>query len=224
MKFYSLIFLLLITANGLLILTIVPAWSDSEQQVKQRQVRVTTGIGAVQGWEQGLVEKNPNLGRWHWDPIYYYKQGYGPVTSRSLNNYGKPIGKPTGKQSNNPNSMSYQTPNWHDVKPEHIPYSPQAMAELKGRLYLPGKSPESPLNTKESVLGKLMNQSAGGEPISTYNNILPERKNSLNTALKYNSQSTAVYGQLLNQKTLHKNPSSRKGKTSRGGNGSKKNQ
>jgi len=212
MTSYSVLFLLLITVSGLLALTIAPALSDNPAQSPKRQVRVTTGIGAVQGWEQGLVEKNPNLGRWHWDPIYYYKQGYGPVTSRSL----KGDSRLTGKQANpanpvnrsGPTSMSYQIPVWHDAKPVHIPYSPQAMAELHGRLFVPGKSPESPITSKESVLGKLMNQSVKGDPIATYNNILPERENSLNTGLKYSSQSTAVYGQLLNSKAVHKNHSS----------------
>jgi hypothetical protein len=225
MKFYSLIISLLITANGLLILTIGPVLADDQAKARRRQVRVTTGIGSVQGWETGLVEKNPNLARWHWDPIYYYKQGYGPVTSRGLNL--KLDGKPTGKQSINRSTqtgLSYQTPAWHDVKPEHIPYPPQVMVELQGRLYLPKKSPENPLASKDSVLGKLMSEQVKGEHIATYNNILPERQNSLNTALKYSSQTTSVYGQLLNNKPAHRNHSFRKGHTNRGGNVPKKNQ
>ncbi len=202
MNFNSLIFRLLITVNGLLILTIAPALSDNQQQVKTRPIRVTTGIGAVQGWEQGLVEKNPNLGRWHWDPIYYYKQGSIPVTSRPLRGEGNPTGKQASPANpiNRSSSLSYQTPRWHDVKPIHIPYSPQAMEELRGRLFLPENHPENTGEHNEILSGKLIHPST----IATYKSILPERNDSLNTALKYNSQSTAVYGQLLNAGSTNK--------------------
>lgn len=220
MKHCSALFRLLITISVMLCLTIGPSWSD-EHQVANRQVRVTTGIGSVQGWEQGLVQKNPNLSRWHWDPIYYYKQGYGPVTQKS-----SPMnGRTTGKQSvNAPGNLDNSPDVWHETKPVHIPYSPQAMAELRGRLSIPKKEPDDPLPDKETVLGKLMKRPPDGETIATYGKILPQRQSSLNTGLKYSSQSTAVYGQLLNRKDLHKNQSSRKVQTSRGGHGAKKNQ
>ena len=69
MKPSSTLFRLLITLGSVLPLTIGPAMSDNGQ-VKTRQIRVTTGIGQVNGWEQSLVRRNPNLGRWHWDPVY----------------------------------------------------------------------------------------------------------------------------------------------------------
>ena len=220
MKDCSALFRLLITISVMLCLTIAPARSDDRQLVKSRQVRVTTGIGSVQGWEQGLVQKNPNLSRWHWDPIYYYKQGYGPVTQKS-----SPMnGRTTGKQSVNAPGNSDNSPDiWHETKPVHIPYSPQAMAELRGRLSIPKKPPDDPLADKETVLGKLMTRPPSGETIATYGKILPQRQNSLNTGLKYSSQSTAVYGQLLNQKAVSNNHCSGKRHTSRGGNVPKKN-
>jgi len=223
MKLNSLVIRLLITANVLIVLTIAPALSDEEQQSRKRAVRVTTGIGAVQGWEQGLVGRNPNLARWHWDPIYYYKQGYGPVTSKKSSIYLKPTGKPTGKQTSN-SGMSYQSPATQDSRPEHIPYSPQAMADLQGRLSVPKSLPDNPVADNESVLGKLMDKSTGGEVTATYGKLLPQRQSSLNTGLKYSSQSTSVYGQLLNTKVHNKNYSSRKGQNNRGGNVPKKNQ
>lgn len=222
MKAYS-AFLLLITTNGFIALTFLPAKGDNPAQSQRRQVRVTTGVGEVQGWEQQLTEKNPNLARWHWDPIYYYKQGYGTLTPRTL----KGDSRPTGKQSSQlsrytlPRQITqpYSINSARDSRPLHIPFSPQAMEKVQGRLFRPKAPSESTLEHGETLFGQLTKPPLTEPPIATYKNVLPdEPKNSLNTALKYRSLKTDVYGQLLNSnsknKSTNKNIDKRKSKTS----------
>jgi hypothetical protein len=246
MKLYSISFLLLITIFAVFALTIAPVLADklSDSEIKRRQVRVTTGIGAVQGWEQGLVQQNPNLARWHWDPIYYYRQGYGPVQSRPLRTDARTtpanVSRPTGRQINE----GRQPDQPHDSRPVHLPYSPQIMAELQGRLLPPKNQSENTFGHKDTVLGKLMTPSE--TKIANYGNVLPYGKNSLygnvspyrkhsfNTALEYNSQNIAVYGKVINDSSIPRDKSkniitSKKkqaavGTTSRSGYGTEKNQ
>ncbi len=180
------------------------AYADTKakkQGVPTRTVRVTTGIEAVQGWEQGLVRGNPNLARWHWDPIYSYKQGYAKLPVQTA----KPDTAiaPNQGYKHAPTKATYQYPveNRPDDRPGHLPFSPQAMEEVKAR-YSEAKMPQAPMDQpsyEERVNAKLTQPVQSEPTTATYGRVY-SRKENVGTSLKYNSQQTAVYGQLLNNK------------------------
>jgi len=173
-----------------------------------RTVRVTTGVEAVQGWETGLVRANPNLARWHWDPIYSYRQGYArlplqtgkPDTARTI---PSKISVQTMPAQPNKPVFNYPTAPRADSRPIHIPFSPQAIEEVNARYKQAEKKqlPEAEPGHEERISGQLSNRKtpAGPPSIATYNQQYT-RKESLDTALKYSTQRTSVYGQLLNEK------------------------
>lgn len=199
MKAFSPQSLLTAITGGLFVLTIGPALAgnQSEHPSAPVPVRVTTGVEEVKGWEQGLVKGNPNLGHWHWDPIYSYKQGYGVLRQKPLKPGNGPF---AGGQPGKPTKSTFNYPiDHHDVKPIHLPYSPQAMAEIQGRLSQPERqqSPENEPETKESVSGQLTNHPIKQPVISSYKHTYAQLANP-ETALKYSNQQTDVYGQLLN--------------------------
>jgi hypothetical protein len=175
----------------------LPAVAGNTAQVSdKRTVRVTTGIQQVSGWEQGLVRGNPNLARWHWDPIYSYKQGLGRVGPEPLSvKDGQRGNKVSGNSAGS--AYKYNIPPQQDNRPVHIPFSSKALAEVQAKL----AQPVRPRN-ENNVYGKLSNQATQAKIISptvaTYGS--PYTSKELNTSLKYSSDKTAVYGELLNEK------------------------
>ncbi|HEY9772845.1 MAG TPA: hypothetical protein V6C81_03440 [Planktothrix sp.] len=71
-------------------------------------VRTTVGTVEIRGWEHSLVKGNPNLGHWHWTPIYDNVQGI-HVVSQS---------KPTSKATR---PLPPPPPKEHYIKPLHLP-------------------------------------------------------------------------------------------------------
>lgn len=186
-------YLLVLSCLFLFALTFASARADNAKTVKPRQIRVTTGISEVHGWEQGLIQKNPNLARWHWDTIYSYKQGYGPLTPHPMKGEGGGTTKQIPAKSN---LTRYPSQPEHYDKPTHVPYSPDALAKVKARLIpKPVPAPVIEPEQTEAVSGTLHNPQQPN--IATYKNVLPA---TLNTSLKYNTEKTAVYGQLLKGK------------------------
>ena len=167
-------------------------------------VRVTTGIQQVQGWEQGLVRGNPNLARWHWDPIYSYKQGYArlsPEPAKLMN--GQPGNKIGGKPG--APAYKYNVPAQQDDRPNHIPFSSKALSEVQARYSQPEKTkpPRTQARSENNVFGQISNKQTQATVMSptvaTYGHPYASQEK-LNTALKYSSDKTSVYGQLVNKK------------------------
>ncbi|PWT97518.1 MAG: hypothetical protein C5B53_07950 [Candidatus Melainabacteria bacterium] len=108
-------------------------------------VRVTTGVVEIDGWQNGLVKRNPNLSRWHWNPLYVYKQG---IVGGRQKGVPVPGNQPTSKyQSNKPAEDS------HYIKPMHVPFNPKALAEVEARGAVSGALSEK--RTNEAVSGKI---------------------------------------------------------------------
>ena len=168
-------------------------------------VRVTTGVQAVQGWEQGLVRGNPNLARWHWDPIYSYKQGLARVGPEPLS-----IRNGTGKQSGKagPSAYQYAVPAQQDSRPQHIPFSDQAVKEVQARYRQPVHvHTDKPIET--NVFGQLSNKQTQASilptnTIATYGNSYKSEEKI--TGLKYSYDKTSVYGQLINSGNRNTQP------------------
>jgi hypothetical protein len=180
------------------------AQNQSNNQGK-RTVRVTTGIQQVSGWEQGLIKANPNLARWHWDPIYSYKQGYATITPESAKSTNGIIKRPPAGNPGRP-AYHYNIPAPQDNRPQHIQFSDQALKEVQARYSRPPINPlpaATPIR-QENASGQLSNKEtqaamvpSSGDSISTYGQMY-KRQEIPSTALKYNLQKTSVYGQLLN--------------------------
>jgi len=178
--------------------TVRPAIAGNDTKSQGRPtVRVTTGIQQVQGWEQGLVRANPNLARWHWDPIYSYKQGYArigpePIKLMNLQTGNKVVGNPSGSV------YKYNVPTPQDNRPTHIPFSSKALAEVQARYSQPVKP-----RHEDSVYGKLTSKQTQAivipPTVATYGHPYNSQEK-LDTALKYSSDETSVYGQLLNKR------------------------
>ncbi len=202
MKAFSVQSMLVALTGGLFVLTIGPALGDNQSGKAARPVpvRVTSGVEAVQGWEQGLVKGNPNLSHWHWDTIYSYKQSTGILRQRPLKPGSGPMSGTSGKPIKS--TFNYPIERQHDIKPIHIPYSPEAMAEVQGKLFQPEKQqyPEYEPGHQESISGQLNNHPAEQPEISSYKHTYAQL-GSPNTALKYNTQRTDVYGQLIDTHT-----------------------
>lgn len=164
----------------------------------KRAIRVTTGVEQIQGWEQSLVRTNPNLARWHWDPMYSYKQGYaliGPERQKiSTQNYKNQHAKSTLVPQ-------YRYPEAQDNRPKHIPFSSQALEEVSARYKQPEQiyAPVARPPASENVYGQLSNKNVKAVPIiSSYGKQYARQEN---TALKYSSQNTSVYGRVLGGKS-----------------------
>ncbi len=208
MKEFTKSFSLILIISSLPVLAALPASAGSpEKEQPTRTVRVTTGIESVQGWEHGLIQGNPNLARWHWDPIYSYKQGYIklPVPTAkpdvARNAYSKD--KQTVHYNKPAPAFQYPVVQGPDSRPTHIPYSDKALEEVRANLLAP-EMPIAPVNEsrhEENVSGRISQPSKENkvhEPVvSTYGELY-SRKDNLDTSLKYNSQRTSVYGQLIN--------------------------
>lgn len=96
-----------------------PAFCQKQRQTTKlppgRYMRVTTGSVEVKGWEHNLVERTPNLARWHWDPLYSTTQGYRSVPGGSGSPgsyYIKPI-----------HAATVTSPKSHYTKPIHVPFN-----------------------------------------------------------------------------------------------------
>ena len=206
-KSYSLI--VIVASSCISMFVTLPSQADPKKQEQPtRTVRATTGIEAVQGWEQGLVKGNPNLARWHWDPIYSYKQGYMKLPVQNSRPDVAKNGSTGNKQVlNNNNKPAFQYPvgQGPDTRPKHIPFSPQALEEVRAKLSQPEKPimPANQIKREEKVSAHLTQPAKENIPkepeLSTYGELYSRREN-LGTALKYHSEKTSVYGQLLNAK------------------------
>lgn len=56
---------------------------SAEAAERKAVVRVTTGSVQINNWQHHLVKNNPNLGHWHWNPIYANVQGLKTVRANS---------------------------------------------------------------------------------------------------------------------------------------------
>ena len=105
-------------------------------------VRVTTGVMEINGWQSGLVKRNPNLSRWHWNPLYVYQQG---IVGGSHKKVLPPNSKPTSQyQSTKP------AEDGHYIKPIHVPFNPKALAAVEA-----ARGTLLEKRTNEAVSGKI---------------------------------------------------------------------
>lgn len=112
-------------------LTVLAASSAQADQKRIIGLRETVGSVAISGWEQGLVQANPNLGHWHWTPVY--------ANIQRIRTWGDP--NPTQPGANK--STTAREPNIpppHYVKPIQLPLpEPQWHKELAKLDSLPRK-------------------------------------------------------------------------------------
>jgi hypothetical protein len=92
----------------------------SADQPRIRGLRETVGSVQISGWEQGLVQANPNLGHWNWSPMYANIQrirGYGDNDQvQGPHTTGK-----GATQAQPDPAMLQQQQQSHYIKPNHIP-------------------------------------------------------------------------------------------------------
>jgi hypothetical protein len=108
-------------------------------------VRVTTGVVQINGWQGDLVKHNPNLSRWHWNPVYVYKQGLVGGGRKNTSPAGQSI------RSSAPPPMLPEGSRY--VKPVHVPFNPKALAEVEAKAQAKGLLMQNRSN--ETVQGKL---------------------------------------------------------------------
>lgn len=86
-------------------------------------VRVTTGSVQINNWQHHLVQHNPNLGHWHWNPIYANVQGLKTVRASSGPDR---FHRRSGPAQLHPNvTVTQIVPRSHSVyqRPNHIPFN-----------------------------------------------------------------------------------------------------
>lgn len=204
-KRYSLLIIIASFIASMIYSARLPTMAENATKKQdQRTVRVTTGIQQVQGWEQGLVRANPNLARWHWDPIYSYKQGISKLSPEPVKLID---GQRGNKVAGNPGGAAYKyhAPVSQDSRPKHIPFSDKALEEVNARYAQPVKPQH-----EDNVYGKLNSKETQAKIISPESPTIATYgypyKVKTDTTLKYSSDKTSVYGQLLSerQNTRHK--------------------
>ncbi len=67
----------------------------------------------ITGWQEDLVKRNPNLSRWHWHPVYIYKQG--------ILNRNKSKAAPGRKAGTPKYELPVSADTTHYIKPIHLP-------------------------------------------------------------------------------------------------------
>jgi hypothetical protein len=140
-----------------------------------RSMRVTTGSVEVRGWERGLIERSPNLARWHWDPLYSTTQGYvtAPTVAPPLGSrYPKPIHvntvRPPQSRSAKPTHIPFNLPTQEnareDVLAHRLDRPNQVSARENTATYLKWK--DRPISLDKTVSGEL--QKKPSEDVATY--------------------------------------------------------
>jgi hypothetical protein len=95
----------------------------TEAAERKAVVRVTTGSVQINNWQHDLVEGTPNLGHWHWNPIYANLQGLKTIHAnngpdRFKHNYGPaPLHPNVTVRRISPRPESVYT------RPNHIPFN-----------------------------------------------------------------------------------------------------
>lgn len=142
----------IILVSLLLFLLVPPALCGSERPA----MRVTTGVVQIHGWQNDLVQRQRNLSRWHWNPIYSYKQG--------LVGSGRNKGEPTKSHYSHQNKAVTASKDSHYLKPEHVPFSAKAEAEIAARTSLSGQSSAQAISGQIKPKAQLpgSNLAAGG--------------------------------------------------------------
>jgi hypothetical protein len=118
-----------------------------------RGLRETVGTIQINGWEQGLVNNQPNLSHWHWTPIY--------ANVQRIRGYGDP--PPRQQPDKQP-----VIPVSHYVKPIHAPmpqvdhsqmpiiHQPSKPLAIDGSSRWVGHSGNSPGNSNDHVSAKIV--------------------------------------------------------------------
>ncbi len=174
-----------------------PYQSASSRMQSARPVRITTGSVEIKGWEHGLVEKSPNLARWHWDALYGNTQTYtmrSPNPGSIVTHYVKPTHVPTSTR-----------PQYHYLKPIHVPFNlPDKQRETKDVLAQHTMDNDSPLRPSVSTAIKLKDhpqsidkqvngllQPGAKETTATYAKIYDKE-----VTVAHSSSTASVHGQL----------------------------
>jgi hypothetical protein len=74
--------LLIISLGAAILASSLPAvaqMSDDEIARRKASIRHTVGYTETVGWEKDLVERDANLGHWHWSPMVNYHQAFNHV-------------------------------------------------------------------------------------------------------------------------------------------------
>jgi hypothetical protein len=87
-------------------------------------VRVTTGSVQINGWEHNLLQGDPNLKNWHWNPIYANVQGTQVLSPIKGPNKNQPNGG-GNNVSFTPAAAPRKTPY---IRPNHVQFVPHQQA------------------------------------------------------------------------------------------------
>ncbi len=124
-------------------------------------VRVTTGSVQINNWQHNLVEGNPNLGHWHWNPIYANVQGLKTVRANAgpdkfKHRHGPaPLHPNVTVQRITPRELSVYT------RPNHIPFNTTPKPDTKVAAVL--RAPDVSANlSHRDVSASLRNNQVNG--------------------------------------------------------------
>lgn len=148
MKTVLLAFVLLITSN-------LAAQAENHRRVYG--LRETVGSVQISGWERGLVQSNPNLGRWHWTPMY--------ANIQRIRTYGDPAAKQDKNKSPQTVANLPNIPAPHYVKPIHVPLPVKQITKYQSPVKQPTFVGSSDNRTSTNCDATLISKA---QPTATY--------------------------------------------------------
>lgn len=135
---------------------------NAEAAERKAVVRVTTGSVQINGWQHHLVQNNPNLGHWHWNPIYANVQGLKTVRA---NNGPDRFHHRSGPAQLHPNvTVTQIVPRSQSVyqRPNHIPFNLTRPPETNVSANLRSPDVSAKLSHRD-VNGTLRNNQVSGQ-------------------------------------------------------------
>lgn len=127
------------------------------QNRKVHTVRESAGRIEVTGWEHDLIRRDPNLGHWHWTPMYANLDRTRSWTDADKAGVAKRVA-----------SAPTIIPKPHYVKPIHIPLPLKRMTPQMGQMPAnqPSAGGSNSNNSRSDVNGTLISRS--NPPTATY--------------------------------------------------------
>ncbi|HEY9679752.1 MAG TPA: hypothetical protein V6C76_17245 [Drouetiella sp.] len=96
---------------------------NADASERKAVVRVTTGSVQIDNWQHDLVKDNPNLGHWHWNPIYANTQGLKAIGVKAQPDRYRHNGGPHQIHPNTTVQAIKPRPGSVYIRPNHIPFN-----------------------------------------------------------------------------------------------------
>ena len=96
---------------------------SAEAAERKAVVRVTTGTVQINNWQHNLVQGTPNLGHWHWNPIYANVQGLKTVRANAGPDRFHHRHGPAQLHPNTTVTQVVPRPQSVYMRPNHIPFN-----------------------------------------------------------------------------------------------------